>query len=133
MSAFVLPIAMRAEEPKDEEHQEGDNVKKTDYDELIVRILDSLHNKVCQILLYGSDSGEAEQNVAVLTPYKISFDEEARLSDTVFEWNQKHREKISVIDIDQALFAEKSGEIPFYQMIDRTGIVLWPQPEFLEP
>ncbi len=101
-------------------------MKNANYDELIARVLDSLHNKVCRILLYDTSTGETEQNIAVLTPCKICYDEEARLSDAVFEWNQKHRERVSVIDIDQTLFAEKREVFPFYQKIDSTGIVLWP-------
>ena len=67
-------------------------------EELALCILDALHNKVCQILLYGpaasgNASAKAEIDIAVLTPYKISADEEERLSAAVFELNQKHNRK----------------------------------------
>ena len=107
-------------------------MEKTGHDELVLCILDALHNKVCRILLYGrAASGKSSEgteiDIAVLTPYKISGDEEERLSAAVFELNQKHRGRYSVVDIDRAVFEEKRGTLPFYREIDRTGLVLWPQ------
>ena len=101
------------------------------HDELVLCILDALHYKIRQILMYGpAASGKASEcyeiDIAVLTPYKIRADEEDRLSAAVFEVNQKYAGKYSVVDIEQAVFEEKCRSIPFYQEIDRTGIVLWP-------
>jgi hypothetical protein len=102
------------------------------YDSLVLCLLNALNNMVCKVLLYGPAVGKAsgqqtETSIAVLTPYKISGDQEARLSVAVFEWNQNHRETVSVIDIDQTTFTEKQAEIPFFREIADTGVVLWPQ------
>ncbi len=107
---------------------------KTGHDGLITCILTAMQNKVCRILLYGSDPEETavrktEYDVAVLTPYKISEDEEARLSDAVFEWNHKHKARYSVIDVDYDTFMKRREEIPFYQNIDQKGTVLWEHPD----
>ena len=109
-----------------------ENKERTEHYELVLCVLDALHNKVCQILLYGpaalwEPSESSEIDIAVLTPYKISADEEERLSTAVFELNQKHSGKYAVVDIDQAVFEAKRRSLPFYQKIDRTGIVLWPK------
>ncbi len=107
-------------------------LETTKLDLLVHCILNALNNNVCRILLYGSDAAsapqlEAETDIAVLTPYRISEDLEARLSAAVFEWNQKHRAKLSIVDVDLDTFEEKRTEIPFYREIDRTGVVLWAQ------
>ena len=94
-------------------------------EELIGCILTALHGKVCRIIQYGSSSAHSEAEFAVLTPYKISTDEVTRLSDAVTEFNRKHEKSISVVDIDLDSFLKWKESTPFYQAIDRTGVVLW--------
>ena len=95
-------------------------------EELVTCILDSLHGKVCRIIQYGSSRRTAsETDIAILTPYKISTDEEARLSDAVIEFNTRHKESVSAIDIDLHSYLKWKDSMPFCQEIDRTGILLW--------
>ena len=75
--------------------------------------------------LDGPASDCRETDIAVLTPYKISADEEARLSSAVAEFNSKNKESVSVIDIDHQTFSKWKDSTPLYQEIDRTGILLW--------
>ena len=97
-------------------------------DEMLVRcILQALQNTVSRILIYGETTGKTTTDIAVITPYKINEDQEARLSNTVAEFNKKHDGKYSVIDIDCSAFTEKREEIPLYQFIQQTGIELWPK------
>ena len=92
--------------------------------ELVTCILDALHGKVCSIVQYG-DATCPVTEIAVLTPYKISEDEEERLSGAVVEFNLMHKESFSVIDIDHHAFLKWKDSTPFYQNINRTGILLW--------
>ena len=99
---------------------------KNNSDERLVQcILQALQNTACRILVYGEDAGKAVTDVAVITPYKINEDQEARLSDAIAEFNRKHDKQYSVIDIAASAFTEKLGETPLYQLIDKTGTVLW--------
>ena len=99
--------------------------------ELVDCILNALYGKVCRIVQYGGSGEEqepAEQNIdlAVFTPYRISEDEEERLSNAVYSYNKKHEGAVSVIDIPEDTFREKLETIPFYQKIEREGTLLWP-------
>jgi hypothetical protein len=107
-------------------------VEKSGYDELIRCILSALNYKVSQILLYGpaaakGSSWKGKLDIAVITPYKISDDQEARLSDAVAALNKKHGGRYSVIDVDVNAFAEMTEEIPLFLEIMRTGVLLWPE------
>jgi hypothetical protein len=50
---------------------------------------------------------------------------EDRLSDVVVDMNLKYNKVFSVIDIDNATYQKWRGVTPFYQNVDREGIVLW--------
>ena len=101
--------------------------------ELVICILDALHGKVCRIIQYGASRRTAsETDIAILTPYKISADEEERLSDAVIEFNTRHRESVSAIDIDVHSYLKWKDSTPFCQEIDRTGILLWSGEESAE-
>ena len=96
-------------------------------EELVLCILDALHGKACRILRYasGTAASPAETEIAVLTPYRISEDEEQRLSDAVFRFNAAHGESVSVVDVDVRSFEERRDGTPFYREIGR-GVTLWP-------
>ena len=93
-------------------------------EELVRCILNVLHGNVCSIIQYGPSACPVSE-IAVLTHYKISADEELRLSSAVVEFNQRHKESVSVIDIDYHAYLKWKDSTPFYQNIDRTGILLW--------
>ena len=99
------------------------NQRRTE--ELVVCILDALYHKIWKIVQYGPACDCLETDIAVITPYKISADEEARLSKAVAEFNSKNIESVSVIDIDYQTFSKWKDSTPLYQEIDRTGILLW--------
>ena len=93
-------------------------------EELVSCILNVLHGIVFSIIQYGPSAGPVSE-IAVLTHYKINADEEQRLSSAVVEFNQRHKESVSVIDIDYHAYLKWKDSTPFYQNIDRTGILLW--------
>ena len=101
-------------------------------EELIVCLLEALHHKVYKILQYGSTSECRETDIAVLTPYRISADEEARLSNAFAGFNSKYKESVSVIDIDYESFLKWKDTAAVYQEIDRTGVLLWSEEYFAE-
>lgn len=94
-------------------------------EELVSCILGALYHRICKIVQYGSASDCRETDIAILTPYKISTDEEARLSKAVADFNKKHKEAVSVIDIDYPSFLKRKDSTPLYQEIDRSGSLLW--------
>ena len=94
-------------------------------DRIVQCILAALQNAAVRILAYGAPAGNGETDIAVITPYQISEDQEERLSDAVAEFNRKHNRKYSVIDIDVAAFTAKREEIQLYRQIEKTGTVLW--------
>ena len=94
-------------------------------EDLVACILEALYHKIWKIIQYGPASDCRETDIAVITPYKISADEEARLSSAVAEFNSKNKESVSVIDIDYQTFSKWKDSTPLYQEIDRTGILLW--------
>ena len=93
-------------------------------EELVSCVRNALHSNVCSVIQYG-DAASPVSEIAVLTHYKISADEEQRLSSAVLEFNQRHKESVSVIDIDRNAFTKWKDSTPFYQTIDRTGHLLW--------
>ena len=100
-------------------------MNKSPDDKIVQSILQALQNTACRILVYGNN-GNGTTEIAVITPYRINVDQEARLSDAVAEFNKKHDAKYSVIDIDTFTFEKKRKEIPLYQEIDQSGVELWP-------
>ena len=109
----------------------GDDQMMGSGDDRIVHcILAALQNAAVRIIAYGDaartgSAGYDEADIAVITPYQISEDQEERLSNAVDEFNRKHNTKYSVIDIDVAAFAAKQEEIQLYRQIEKTGTVLW--------
>ena len=89
-------------------------------EELVRCILNVLHGNVCSIIQYGRSACPVSE-IAVLTHYKIRADEEQRLSSAVVEFNQRHKESVSVIDIDYHAYLKCKDSTPFYRNIDRTS------------
>jgi len=50
---------------------------------------------------------------------------EDRLSDVIVDMNLKYGKVFSVIDIDNATYQKWRDVTPFYQNVDREGVVLW--------
>ena len=93
-------------------------------EELVRCVLNVLHGNVCSIIQYALSVYPASE-IAVLTHYKISADEEARLSSAVAGFNSKHKESVSVIDIEYQSFLKWKDSTALCQEIDRTGVLLW--------
>ena len=55
----------------------------------------------------------------------LDSDTENRLSDFVVDMNLKYDKVFSVIDIDADHFRTWLEVLPFYQSVEKEGIVLW--------
>ena len=100
------------------------------YLELVNGILNALPSQVIRIVLYGSvargtNAPDSDVDIAVFVHARLDTDMEDRLSDVVVDMNLKYNKVFSVIDIDNATYQKWRGVTPFYQNVDREGVVLW--------
>lgn len=100
------------------------------YDELVQGILAVLDGRVIRIVLYGSQArGTATEasdvDIAIFVPERLNRIADDKLSDVIVEMNLKYDKVFAVIDIDEAVYEKWKAVTPFYQNVDREGIVLW--------
>lgn len=100
------------------------------YDELVLGILRALPSQVIRIVLYGSvargtNTPESDVDVAVFVRTRLNNEMDDRLSDVVVDMNLKYNKVFSVIDIDNATYQKWRDVTPFYQNVDKEGVVLW--------
>ena len=100
------------------------------YDELVTGLLDALEGRAERIVLYGSvargtANAESDIDIAVLVHTPVDAQTGDRLSDVVVDMNLKYNKVFSVIDIDSTVYDLWKGVVPFYQNVEREGIVLW--------
>lgn len=98
--------------------------------ELVQGISRVLHGQVLRIVLYGStargtNSPESDIDIAVFVRSRLDNAADDMLSDLVVDMNLKYDRVFSVIDIDEATYQKWRGVTPFYQNVDKDGIVLW--------
>lgn len=98
--------------------------------ELVDGVLHILENRLVKIVLYGSvargaDTEESDIDIALVMRGKLDAETEDRLSDLVVDLNLKYDKVFSVIDIDADHFRTWLETLPFYQNVEREGIVLW--------
>lgn len=100
------------------------------YMELVKGILELIEERVVRIVLYGSvargtSTEESDVDIALLIRGNLDKDTEDKLSDIVVDMNLKYDKVFSVIDIDYDKFQKWEKVMPFYQNVNREGIVLW--------
>ncbi len=98
--------------------------------EFIDGVLRILENRLEKIVLYGSvargsDTEGSDIDIALVMHGKLDPDTEDRLSDFVVDMNLKYNKVFSVIDIDADHFRTWMEALPFYQSVEKEGIVLW--------
>lgn len=98
--------------------------------EFVDGVLRILENRLEKIVLYGSvargsDTEESDIDIALVMHGKLDSDTEDRLSDFVVDMNLKYDKVFSVIDIDADHFRTWLEVLPFYQSVEKEGIVLW--------
>ena len=98
--------------------------------EFVDGVLRILENRLEKIVLYGSvargsDTEGSDVDIALVMRGKLDSDTEDRLSDFVVDMNLKYDKVFSVIDIDADHFRTWLEVLPFYQSVEKEGIVLW--------
>ena len=100
------------------------------YDELVHGLLTILPAQTVQIVLYGSTArGMADSasdiDIALFVSDRLSPRQEDQLSDLIVDLNLKYDKVFSVVDIDHETYLKWRSVTPFYQNVDREGIILW--------
>ena len=83
------------------------------YSELIQGLLSILSTQAIQIVLYGSvarGTADPDSDIDI---------------DLIVDLNLKYDKVFSVVDINQDTYLKWKNVTPFYQNVDREGIVLW--------
>lgn len=98
--------------------------------ELVDGILAVMQDKLVRIVLYGSaargtNTDESDIDVAMIMNGAMDKDMEDKLSDFIVDMNLKYDKVFSVIDIDAEKFSVWENVTPFYQNVNKEGIVLW--------
>ena len=98
--------------------------------EFVDGILNALRGDVIRIVLYGSvargtQTKDSDIDIALFVSKRLDHETEERLSDFIVDMNLKYDKVFSVIDIDDAVYHKWRGITPFYQNVDKEGIVLW--------
>lgn len=98
--------------------------------EFVDGVLRILENRLEKIVLYGSvarggDTEGSDVDIALVMRGKLDSDTEDRLSDFVVDMNLMYDKVFSVIDIDADHFKTWLEVLPFYQSVEKEGIVLW--------
>ena len=80
--------------------------------------------------LYGSTARgtatlQSDVDIALLITRPLTLRQQDALSDLVTDLNLKYDKVLSVVDIDLHTYLHWRHVAPFYQNVDKDGIVLW--------
>lgn len=105
-------------------------MEKQILEELVQGLLAFLEKTAVRIVLFGSTARgtagpESDIDVALFLTERLTPAQEERLTDLVVELNLKYDKVLSVMDIDQETYMKWRQIAPFYQNVDREGVVLW--------
>lgn len=98
--------------------------------ELVDGLLAIMESLLVRIVLYGSaargiQTGESDIDIALLIHGSLDDELEDKLSEFIVDMNLKYDKVFSVIDINYEQFKKWEKVLPFYQNVNREGIVLW--------
>ena len=100
------------------------------YDDLVSGLLSILSEEAVQIVLYGSTARgtsqpESDIDIALFVNQRLTRRQDDLLSGLIVDLNLQYNKVFSVVDIDQQTYLKWRHVAPFYQNVDREGIVLW--------
>ena len=98
--------------------------------ELVPGLLDIYGNLIDSIILYGSiargtQTDESDVDIAVIMRSGATAEMHDRMLDMVVDLELACDKVLSVIRIDCDRFKEWGTTLPFYQSIQKEGVVLW--------
>ncbi|MBC8384082.1 MAG: nucleotidyltransferase domain-containing protein [Candidatus Cloacimonetes bacterium] len=109
-------------------------IKNSDLKELIedfkVLISQELKNKLKTIILYGSyarneQSDDSDLDLAVIYDSELGEKEKKKVADISCELSLKYDILLSIIYRSKKDFDEYSKFVPFYQVVNKQGIVIY--------
>ena len=100
------------------------------YRELVDVILSILPAQTLRIVLFGSRargtaSPDSDIDIALFISERLSHQQQDQLDEVIVDLDLKYDCVFSVIDIDWQTYMKWRHVSPFYQNVDREGIVLW--------
>jgi predicted nucleotidyltransferase len=98
--------------------------------ELVDGLLAIMESLLVRIVLYGSvargvQTEESDIDIALLIHGTLDDELEDKLSEFIVDMNLKYDKVFSVIAINYEQFKKWEKVLPFYQNVNREGIVLW--------
>ena len=98
--------------------------------ELVQGMVEIIKSDIVKVILYGSvarGTNDEESDIDIMIIIKNELDSfaEDKLSDFIVDMNLKYDKVFSVIDVNVHKFDKWAAVLPFYQNVDREGIVLW--------
>ena len=105
-------------------------MKQQMYDDIVSGLLSFLSEQAVRIVLYGSEARgtaapDSDIDIAVFLNGRLSPQQEDRLSELIVDLDLKYGKVVSVVDIDHQTYLIWRDVTPFYQNVDREGLVLW--------
>ena len=68
---------------------------------------------------------DSDVDIALFVTDRLTAQQQDQLSGLVVDLNLKYNKVFSVVDIDHQTYLKWKEVSPFYQNVDREGIVLW--------
>jgi predicted nucleotidyltransferase len=105
-------------------------MQDTMYEELVRGLLDILPTQTVRIVLYGSTARgtagpESDVDIALFLNSRMDVAQEDRLSDLIADLDLKYDRVFSIVDIHQETYTKWLEVTPFYQNVEKEGIILW--------
>ena len=98
--------------------------------EIVEGMRSILGEKLQSVVLYGSvargdDGPESDVDIALFVREPMTRELIQQVNSYMTDINWNYDRFLSVIDIDQSKYERWIGVLPFYQNIEKDGIVLW--------
>lgn len=99
-------------------------------DDLIRGLVDIFSNNIIAIILYGSvarneNTAESDIDIAIIVKNEMDDATRERFMQWSAELDLRYDKVFSIIDIQEKNMEKWGSVLPFYQNVQKEGIVLW--------
>ena len=99
-------------------------------DDLIRGLVDIFSNNIIAIILYGSvarneNTAESDIDIAIIVKNEMDDATRERFIQWSAELDLRYDKVFSIIDIQEKNMEKWGSVLPFYQNVQKEGIVLW--------